>query len=122
MARLESYLPSPGSAVWRRDVGSPPPAQQLHQDSSSVLRGGTAIASPSESSRVRHVVIRDAEIWEEPAPYVVRSLSRFGGVCCALPDTPTSLKLKCYMGSIIYAWQRKFKAPWVLVLASGGIV
>ncbi len=84
MADLASYLPSSGSAVWRRDVGrSPPPSQQQRSrgqeeeeeegGAGGVPRGGSAIASPSESGRVRHVVIRDAEIWEEPAPYVVRS-------------------------------------------------
>lgn len=70
MAHLNSYLPSPGSAVWRRDVASSPEHQQLG------LGGGSpGVASASESSRVRHIVIRDAEIWDEPAPYVVSLLA-----------------------------------------------
>lgn len=64
MAHIGSYLPSPGSAVWRRDVASPPSSS-----GPSPLGGG---ALP-DTSRVRHVVVRDAEIWEEPAPYVVSS-------------------------------------------------
>ena len=62
MADIGSYLPSPGSAVWRRDVATPP------SDHPHVAVGG---GSRGDSNRVRHVVIRDAEIWEEPAPYVV---------------------------------------------------
>lgn len=64
MADLGSYLPSPGSAVWRRDVASSP----THGHGVS----GASGVSVADITRVRHVVIRDAEIWEEPAPYVVR--------------------------------------------------
>ena len=70
MAHLGSYLPTPGSAVWRRDVGSP--------TSSNSHQQGVG-AGAGDSSRVRHVVIRDAEIWEEPAPYVVSDGVGCGG-------------------------------------------
>lgn len=63
MAHIGSYLPSPGSAVWRRDVASPP--------YSGPSPGPHLAVGAADSSRVRHVVVRDAEIWEEPAPYVV---------------------------------------------------
>ena len=66
MANLGSYLPSPGSAVWRRDVATPP-----HSSPPGPARVGRGGAVAEASNRVRHVVIRDAEIWEEPAPYVV---------------------------------------------------
>ena len=55
MASIDRYLPSPGSAVWRRDV------------STRVRKGG----HPHEVNKVRHIVIRDAEIWERPTPHVV---------------------------------------------------
>lgn len=65
MAHIGSYLPSPGSAVWRRDVASSPTPEHSSAQGS--------IASLKEVTTVRHVVIRDAEIWEEPTPYVVSS-------------------------------------------------
>ena len=52
MASLASYLPEPGSAVWRQDRSSSR-EQQV------------------EGNRVRHVVIREAEIREKPSPHVV---------------------------------------------------
>ena len=52
MASINRHLPSPGSAVWRRDVSS---------------RDGTG----ADDNKVRHVVIRDAEIREQPSPHVV---------------------------------------------------
>lgn len=67
MAHLGSYLPSPGSAVWRRDVASSPEHQALSESASASV----SAAGLKDNSRIRHVVIRDAEIWEEPAPYVV---------------------------------------------------
>ena len=53
MASLGGYLPAPGSAVWRRDRSSSEPG------------------SHREGTRVRHVVIRGAEIREKPSPHVV---------------------------------------------------
>ena len=64
MAHIGNYLPSPGSAVWRRDVATSP----THGH-------GGSVASQSENVIIRHVVIRDAQIWEEPAPYVVSILT-----------------------------------------------
>ena len=61
MARIGSYLPSPGSTVWRRDV-RPVMSEE-----------GEAGGIGSYSVRVCHVFIRDVEIREEPAPYVVRA-------------------------------------------------
>lgn len=52
MASLNRHLPSPGSAVWRRDISS-----------RDVATG--------DGNKVRHVVIRDAEIREQPSPHVV---------------------------------------------------
>ena len=57
MASINRHLPSPGSAVWRRDLSS------IDSRSSSVHGG--------DSNKVRHVVIRDAEIREAPSPHVV---------------------------------------------------
>lgn len=65
MAHLGNYLPPPGSAVWRRDVR----AEASEVDEAG---GGEVLGRGSYTVRVRHVVIRDAEIWEEPNPYVVR--------------------------------------------------
>ena len=50
-------------------MASSPEHQQLASTSTG---GGEGVAVPRGNSRVRHVVIRDAEIWQEPAPYVVR--------------------------------------------------
>jgi len=61
MASLGGYLPAPGSAVWRRDRSSSEPG------------------SHREGTRVRHVVIRGAEIREKPSPHVV-SLHSVTGV------------------------------------------
>ena len=55
MASINRHLPSPGSAVWRRDISS---------------RDGTG-AGGADDNKVRHVVIRDAEIREQPSPHVV---------------------------------------------------
>ena len=56
MASINRHLPSPGSAVWRRDVSS---------------LDGTSGGIGGDSNKVRHVVIRDAEIREVPSPHVV---------------------------------------------------
>ena len=53
MASLGGYLPAPGSAVWRRD------------------RSLSESGLQREGNRVRHVVIRGAEIREKPSPHVV---------------------------------------------------
>ena len=54
MASIGSYLPSPGSNVWRRDVWD------------SVGRGDVGIGS-----KVRHVMVKGAEIRKDPSPHVV---------------------------------------------------
>ena len=59
MASINRHLPSPGSAVWRRDI-SP-------RDEAAV--GGSG--GLGDANKVRHVVIRDAEIREQPSPHVV---------------------------------------------------
>ena len=62
MASINRHLPSPGSALWRRDLSS--------RDGAGVgATGGPA--SAGDSNKVRHVVIRDAEIRESPSPHVV---------------------------------------------------
>lgn len=83
MAHLGSYLPTPGSAVWRRDVGSPP-SSNPHQQGLG--------AGAGDSSRVRHAVIRDAEIWEEPAPYVVS----YGVECVVRYGVEYVVSWSCY--------------------------
>ena len=50
MASLGAYLPSPGKVAWRLDA-----AQE----------------DVTEGNKVRHVMIRSAEVWEYPTPYVV---------------------------------------------------
>ena len=51
MASLGSYLPSPGKVTWRRDA---------------------AQGDVAEGNKVRHVMIKSAEVWEKPTPHVVR--------------------------------------------------
>lgn len=50
MASLGSYLPSPGKVAWRLDA-----AQE----------------DVTEGNKVRHVMIRNAEVREKPNPHVV---------------------------------------------------
>ena len=52
MASLDSFLPSDGSAVWRRDRKP---------------------EFASDSHAVRHIVIRGTEVVSEPSPHVVSS-------------------------------------------------
>ena len=54
MASISSYLPSPGSNIWRRDVRD------------SVGSGDVGLGN-----KVRHVMIKGAEIRKDPSPYVV---------------------------------------------------
>ena len=51
MASLGSYLPSPGKVAWRLDATT---------------------SDVAEGNKVRHVIIRSAEVWEKPSPHVVR--------------------------------------------------
>ena len=69
MADLGGHLPPPGSAVWSRDVRS------VGSEERSAW-AGTRGTDMSYTMIVRHVVIGDAEIWEEPTPYVVSGLVR----------------------------------------------
>jgi hypothetical protein len=50
MASLSSYLPSPGKVSWRLD---------------------TTPNDVAEGNKVRHVMIRSAEVWEKPSPHVM---------------------------------------------------
>lgn len=50
MASLASYLPSPGKVTWRLDA---------------------AQGDVAEGNKVRHVMIKSAEVWEKPTPHVV---------------------------------------------------
>ena len=50
MASIGSYLPSPGKVAWRLDA---------------------AQGDVAEGNKVRHVMIRSAEVWEKPTPHVV---------------------------------------------------
>jgi len=77
MADLGRHLPPPGSAVWSRDVraiGSERGSEGRSAWTGSEARG----AEMSYTMIVRHIVIGDAEIWEEPTPYVVSSLGLMG--------------------------------------------
>ena len=68
MADLGGHLPPPGSAVWSREVRSADSDQRGPWTGAGVTRS----SDMSYTMVVRHVVIGDAEIWEEPTPYVVR--------------------------------------------------
>ena len=56
MASLSSYLPSPGKVSWRLD---------------------TTPSDVVEGNKVRHVMIRSAEVWEKPSPHVVSATNPF---------------------------------------------
>lgn len=69
MADLGGHLPPPGSAVWSRDVRS-----AANEERTTWAGPGVRPSEVSYTMVVRHVVIGDAEIWEEPTPYVVSEL------------------------------------------------
>ena len=85
MASLGSYLPSPGSAVWRRDI------------SGSLGRGEV-----TQGNKVRHVMIKGAEIWERPSPHVVSFYSSLSAAEMAARERERERERVTYMYTYMY--------------------